>query len=74
MSRGGAWPAGGAAPRLLTLRDASCSASSSKAFSLFSLDVMICCSCLKVYGWKDIRVRPCTHDQRYQGNRPGVNP
>lgn len=50
--------------RLLTLRDTSWSASSSKAFSLFSLDVMICCSCLKVYGWKDIRVKPCSHMTR----------
>lgn len=31
-----------------TFLETSCSASSSKALSLLSLDVMICCSCLKV--------------------------
>lgn len=49
---------GRARRRLFTFLDTSCRASSSKAFTLFSLDVMICCSCLKLYGWKDILVRP----------------
>lgn len=31
-----------------TFLETSCRASSSKALSLLSLDVMICCSCLKV--------------------------
>ena len=39
-----------------TFLDTSCRASSSSnAFTLFSLDMMICCSCFKLYGWKDIR-------------------
>lgn len=41
-----------------TFLETSWRASSSKAFTLFSLDVMICCNCLKVYGWKDILVSP----------------
>lgn len=44
-----------------TFLDTSCSASSSKALTLFSRDMMICCSCLKPYGWKDILVKPCKH-------------
>ena len=44
-----------------TFLDTSCRASSSKAFTLFSLDMMICCSCLKLYGWKDILVKPWEH-------------
>lgn len=61
MSRRGSGQRANGAKRLLTFLDTSWSASSSKAFTLFSLDVMICCSCLKVYGWKDIRVKPCSH-------------
>lgn len=41
-----------------TFLETSWRASSSKAFTLFSLDVMIRCSCLNVYGWKDILVSP----------------
>lgn len=41
-----------------TFLDTNCRASSSKAFNLFSLDMMISCNCLKLYGWNDILVKP----------------
>lgn len=34
---------------------------------------MICCSCLKVYGWKDIRVKPCSHMIRRLTQRMVIN-
>ena len=50
--------------RAATLRAASCMASSSKAFRPFIRDRTIVCSCLNVYGWNVIRVRPCETNQK----------
>ena len=46
-----------------TFLAASCMASSSKAFRPFILDMTIVCSCLNVYGWNVILVRPCRNNE-----------
>lgn len=50
---------------LPTFLDTNCRASSSKAFNLFSLDMMISCNCLKLYGWNDILVKPWTQQCKW---------